>query len=62
MFYSIVVRFMTDVPDCKKRAGKHLAPIIEERLSLLKEYGNDWPDRPVRYFICAISLILIPTL
>ena len=26
---------------------KHLAPIIEERLKLQKEYGDDWAGKPV---------------
>lgn len=24
-----------------------LGPIIEERLKLLEDYGNDWVDKPV---------------
>jgi len=38
---------MTDIPGTMKRAMRHLAPIIEERLKLQKEYGNDWVDKPV---------------
>jgi len=42
----VVVRFMTDILTSKERAMKHLAPIIEERLKLLEEHGNDWDGKP----------------
>ncbi|KAI9571037.1 cytochrome P450 [Boletus coccyginus] len=42
----LVAYFMTDVPGTTKRAMRHLGPIIEERLKLQEEYGNDWAEKP----------------
>jgi hypothetical protein len=43
----IVGNFIAKKPSHIKRAMKHLAPIIEERLRKEKEYGKDWPSKPV---------------
>ncbi|KAK7049973.1 hypothetical protein VNI00_005404 [Paramarasmius palmivorus] len=42
----IVGNLFTPVPASVKRAKKHLAPIILERLAQEEEYGPDWADRP----------------
>ncbi|KAJ3785534.1 cytochrome P450 [Lentinula aff. detonsa] len=43
----IAGRFLTRMPSSMKRATKHLAPIIEERLAKEYEYGTkDWPEKP----------------
>ncbi|KAF8552117.1 hypothetical protein OG21DRAFT_1498653 [Imleria badia] len=44
----LVAYLLIDVPGNKKRALKHLAPviIIEGRLELQEEHGNDWADKP----------------
>ncbi|KAJ4468686.1 cytochrome P450 [Lentinula edodes] len=43
----IAGRFLTRMPSSMKRATKHLAPIIEERLAREDEYGTkDWPGKP----------------
>ena len=43
---------MTDVPETKKCAMKHLAPIIEERLKLREESANDQP-------VCSLFLVIV---
>ncbi|KAF8825453.1 hypothetical protein HHX47_DHR7000510 [Lentinula edodes] len=43
----IAGRFLTRMPSSMKRATKHLAPIIKERLAREDEYGTkDWPGKP----------------
>ncbi|KAF9244077.1 cytochrome P450 [Melanogaster broomeanus] len=37
---------MTSIPETNRRGGKHIGPIIEERLKHLKENGNVWADKP----------------
>ena len=49
---------MTDTPGSMKRGMKHLAPIIEERLKFLEEYGNDWADKPVHCPFLAKAVVL----
>ncbi|KAJ3768555.1 cytochrome P450 [Lentinula raphanica] len=40
-------QFMTNVPNCLKRATGHLESLIRERLEKETEYGSsDWPDKP----------------
>lgn len=53
---------MTDIPGTKKSALKYLAPIIEKRLKLQEEYGNDWVDKPVRCSLLWAVLLLTITL
>jgi len=45
--HRIVNKFITKMPQRKKQALKHLTPLIEERLRKEKEYGKDWPGKPV---------------
>ncbi|KAE9389796.1 cytochrome P450 [Gymnopus androsaceus JB14] len=43
----IAGRFLTRMPASMKRAKKHLAPIIEDRLAKEEEYQTrDWPGKP----------------
>ncbi|GAV99331.1 cytochrome p450 [Lentinula edodes] len=43
----IAGHLLTRMPSSMKRATKHLAPIIEERLAREDEYGTkDWPSKP----------------
>ncbi|KAE9395448.1 cytochrome P450 [Gymnopus androsaceus JB14] len=43
----IAGRFLTRMPASMKRANKHLAPIIEDRLAKEEEYKTkDWPGKP----------------
>lgn len=38
---------MTPVENIKRRAEELLRPIIQERIDLLQEHGDDWPEQPV---------------
>ncbi|KAJ3768554.1 cytochrome P450 [Lentinula raphanica] len=47
IFKPIVRQFLTNVPNCLKRATGHLELLIRERLEKEKEYGSsDWPGKP----------------
>ncbi|KAJ3912118.1 cytochrome P450, partial [Lentinula edodes] len=47
----IAGRFLTRMQSSTKRATKHLALIIEERLAREDEYGTkDWPGQPRKHF------------
>ncbi|KAJ3970554.1 cytochrome P450 [Lentinula raphanica] len=44
---AIVRQFLTNVPNCLKRATGHLELLIRERLEKEREYGSsDWPGKP----------------
>ncbi|KAH9836319.1 cytochrome P450 [Rhodofomes roseus] len=40
------VRLLTKVHSGIQRGTRHLQPLIEERLRMMKEHGKDWPDKP----------------
>ncbi|KAI0060666.1 cytochrome P450 [Artomyces pyxidatus] len=42
----IVGRLLTNLPMYNRLETKHLQPLIEERLLNLREYGDDWEDKP----------------
>ncbi|KAH8105090.1 cytochrome P450 [Cristinia sonorae] len=46
VFRSMVAKF-TPMEKIKRRAEEILRPVIEERLRMIEEYGEDWPDKPV---------------
>lgn len=44
----LVTRLLTSIPSSNAHARKHLEPIFTERLDKIKEYGFDYPGKPVR--------------
>ncbi|THU98965.1 cytochrome P450 [Dendrothele bispora CBS 962.96] len=44
--HPIVGRIFTERRVAMRRLEKHLTPIIEERLRMKREYGEDWKDKP----------------
>ena len=38
------------------RALPHIKPVIDERRANMKEFGDDWSDKPVRPFHSAFAL------
>jgi hypothetical protein len=47
--FRIVGRFISRVKGTQRRILSHLEPIIDERKRLIEEYGNSYPDKPVRF-------------
>lgn len=47
-FTRIIGHIFTSVPASLRRGMKHLQPEIERRQKMYDEYGQDWPDKPVR--------------
>lgn len=35
------------------RAMPHIQPVIKERRANMKEFGDDWSDKPVRFLAIA---------
>lgn len=48
---------ISPVPRAWKRAKKHLAPMVEERLRQEALYGKDWAERPVRDSLWSVTSI-----
>lgn len=44
---SLAVRLFTRITQSNQLGRKLLGPIIEERQNYLKEYGDQWADKPV---------------
>lgn len=44
----IVGRLTSTLEESVARGAKHLGPIIQDRLRLQDEYGDDWSAKPVR--------------
>ncbi|KAF9269386.1 cytochrome P450 [Marasmius fiardii PR-910] len=44
--HPIVGRILTTRKSSLRRAMRHLAPIIEERMEMERQYGKDWTDKP----------------
>ena len=38
---------LTSIKALRRRAEELLGPIIQERLDLLAEHNDDWPEKPV---------------
>lgn len=54
--YRIAGRLLTRMPASMKRAAKHLAPMIEERLVMEDQHqSKDWPGKPVGFFVLLIE-------
>ncbi|EGO30935.1 hypothetical protein SERLADRAFT_444508 [Serpula lacrymans var. lacrymans S7.9] len=43
---SVVAQFLTNLPRSIRRGIRHLQPVIEERKTYLKEYGDHWAEKP----------------
>lgn len=50
----VIGEIITSVPKSTRHAMKFLAPIIEERLSKIEEYGKDYPDKPVGFALALV--------
>lgn len=48
-FVRLAGRLLTNVPASIKRAMVHLGPIIQDRLDKEKQYGQNWPGKPVSW-------------
>jgi hypothetical protein len=45
--FSIVSRLLSNVPSQIQQEIEFIRPVFEERLAKMKEYGEDWDDKPV---------------
>ena len=44
---SLVARMLSNLPSQIQQEIDFIRPIVEERLTKMEEYGEDWDDKPV---------------
>jgi hypothetical protein len=53
LFCRLASKWLTNVEEQIQRAMRHYTLLIENRLREQREYGNDWPGKPV----CLLSTV-----
>jgi len=60
--FSIVSRMLSNLPSQIQQEIEFIRPMVEERLSKMEEYGEDWDDKPVCQITGILPCIVLITL
>jgi hypothetical protein len=56
--FSIVSRMISNIPSQIQKEIEFIRPMVEERFAKMKEYGDDWDDKPVCQTTLSVPLSL----